>query len=227
METVICAKSFEERRELAQVCALGYNVAESSRLIFWASDMMHRLFHLPTLGYGYIEHFADGYEEIVTASENDNEQITHDTDALQYFALEAYAHDIAVPGEGCPGPALEDLPETESSSSSSSSPSSTMAETMAETMVSSTVMSTQEEEESASATAEAGEVSLQGYTVEVSLLLTLCICRTAILMVTGPFIVFSCETNKKEKEKGKLTETETSDQVKLSHNVTKNNCVII
>ena len=142
LETVICARSFEERRELSQVCALGYNIAESSRLIFWASDMLHRLFHLPPIGYGYIEHFADGYEEIVTAAANGNADITHDTDALQYFALDAWAYDIANPGEGCPGPAHDEA-ETHSMSEMHS-----MSET-------STVSG------AASATPEASEVSFE------------------------------------------------------------------
>ena len=80
----------------------------------------------------------------MTASENGNDNITHDSDALQYFALEAWAYDIAVPGVGCPGPALEDLPMTESLAAETS-----MMET-------STLMLS----ETASTTAEAEEVSL-------------------------------------------------------------------
>lgn len=86
------------------MCALGYTVAESPTNTFWASDLMHRLYHMPAIGWDYIGHFADDYEEVVelAAAKNSTES-THDSDTLQYFALEAYAYDIAVPGVGCSG----------------------------------------------------------------------------------------------------------------------------
>jgi hypothetical protein len=86
------------------MCALGYNVADSPTNTFWASDLMHRLYHMPTIGWGYIEHFADDYEQVIElAAANNSTESTHDSDTLQYFALEAYAYDIAVPGVGCSG----------------------------------------------------------------------------------------------------------------------------
>lgn len=95
---------FEERLTLIQVCALDYTVSQTSRLIFWASDMLHRLFHLPSIGRGYIEHYTAGWCGAIEAAAQGNPNVTHDSDVLQYYALEAYAYDIAVPGEGCPGP---------------------------------------------------------------------------------------------------------------------------
>ncbi|KIW81263.1 hypothetical protein Z517_04288 [Fonsecaea pedrosoi CBS 271.37] len=102
-ETVICDLSYQTRRWLSQMCALGYTVADSPTNTFWASDLLHRLYHLPAIGWGYIEHFADDYEEVVELAAGNTTESTHDSDTLQYFALEAYAYDIAVPGVGCLG----------------------------------------------------------------------------------------------------------------------------
>jgi Putative peptidase family len=86
-----------------QECALG-NVAERPTNTFWASDLMHRLYHVPAIGEGHVEHYADDYEEVIEMSENNGTYSTHDSDILQYFALEVYAYDVAVPGVGCPWP---------------------------------------------------------------------------------------------------------------------------
>lgn len=114
---MICDLSYETRRSLSQMCALGYNVAESPRNTFWASDLMHRLYHIPSIGAGHIEHYADDYEEVIELAAGNDTHSTHDSNALQYFALEVYAYDIAVPGVGCVEPA-----QAGGSSSASSSP---------------------------------------------------------------------------------------------------------
>lgn len=86
------------------MCALGYTVAGSKSNTFWASDLMHRLYHMPTLGEGAVEHFTEDYADIFEmVDEGNTTLLTRDSNTLQYFALEAYAHDIAVPGKGCPG----------------------------------------------------------------------------------------------------------------------------
>lgn len=51
-----------------------------------------------------MEHYADDYEEVVELKNgNQSSLATRDSNALQYFALEAYAFDVVVPGEGCSG----------------------------------------------------------------------------------------------------------------------------
>ncbi|CAK1354234.1 Major allergen Asp f 2 [Cercospora beticola] len=124
-ETVICPTSFFERRPLSTVCAWGYNVRESSRLLFWASDLLHRMYHLPEIGQGYIDHYAEGYEGIIEAAASNSPNTTRDSDGLQYFALEAYAYDIIAPGEGCPGPSGP--PNTSSSSAAAPAATSSAA----------------------------------------------------------------------------------------------------
>lgn len=102
-ETVICDLSYESRRYLSQMCMLGYTVADSPTNVFWASDLMHRLYHLPAVSAGYIDHFGEDHAELLEYAEANSPNATRDSDGLQYFALEVYAYDIAVPGEGCAG----------------------------------------------------------------------------------------------------------------------------
>lgn len=103
-ETVICPTSFAKRQSLVTLCGMGYNVREGEPTTYWAADLMHRMYHLPAIGQGYIDHYAEGYEGIIEQAAANKAESTHDSDGLQYFALEAYAHDIIDPGVGCPGP---------------------------------------------------------------------------------------------------------------------------
>ena len=100
---MICPLSYETRKGLEQLCALGYTVAEYPTNFYFASDLLHRLYHMPAYGDGYVEHFTEDFAEILTQAQENPEQATHDSDVLQYFALEVYAYEIAVPGKGCPG----------------------------------------------------------------------------------------------------------------------------
>jgi hypothetical protein len=85
------------------MCGLGYTVAGGATNTFWASDLLHRLYHMPAVGYGYIEHYIETYEDAVAFAQNGTMTNSHDSDVLQYFALDAYAYDIANPGVGCTG----------------------------------------------------------------------------------------------------------------------------
>ncbi|KAL8970067.1 MAG: hypothetical protein Q9197_004017, partial [Variospora fuerteventurae] len=102
-ETVICPLSYATRRPLEQLCALGYTVAESESNTYFGSDLLHRLYHIPAFGENYVEHFAEDYAGALELAETNETYTTHDSDTLQYFALDVYAYDIVVPGIGCPG----------------------------------------------------------------------------------------------------------------------------
>lgn len=102
-ETVICDLSYETRRSLSTMCALGYTVSASETNTFWASDLLHRLYHVPAIGQNWIDHFADGYEEVIDLATTNATLSAHDSETLQYFALEVYSYDVAVPGIRCPG----------------------------------------------------------------------------------------------------------------------------
>ncbi|KAF7590087.1 hypothetical protein BBP40_003289 [Aspergillus hancockii] len=102
-ETVICDLSYSSRRSLTTMCSLGYTVSGSETNTFWASDLLHRLFHMPPIGQNWVDHFADGYDEVIALAAGNKSTSTRDSETLQYFALEAYAFDVAAPGAGCAG----------------------------------------------------------------------------------------------------------------------------
>ncbi|KAJ5095918.1 hypothetical protein NUU61_005274 [Penicillium alfredii] len=124
-ETVICDLSYEARRSLSTMCALGYTVSGSETNTFWASDLLHRLYHLPTFGQDWIDHFADGYKEVVDLAAKTPIRSTRDSETLQYFALEVYAFDISVPGIGCPGAQNHQHSSEEKPTTSQNQPSAT------------------------------------------------------------------------------------------------------
>lgn len=83
----------------------GYDIANGATNFYWASDLLHRLLHIPKVGEGIVEHYggADEYPGVLALAESNPSEAVRNSDTLQYFALEVYAHDIAVPGVGCPG----------------------------------------------------------------------------------------------------------------------------
>lgn len=107
-ETVICPLSFQLRRSLSAVCNLGYTVAGSKLNTYWATDLLHRLFHVPTISEGLVEHYSEGYSGVLDLAKTNPEKSGFDTDALQYFAIDVWAHDVAAPGVGCTGKSAQD-----------------------------------------------------------------------------------------------------------------------
>jgi hypothetical protein len=87
------------------MCMFGYDVANGATNFYWASDLLHRLLHIPQIGEGVVEHYGEGqkYEVAMELAQENATYAVRNSDTLQFFALEVYAHDIAVPGEGCPG----------------------------------------------------------------------------------------------------------------------------
>ncbi|KAL8748384.1 MAG: hypothetical protein Q9184_007346 [Pyrenodesmia sp. 2 TL-2023] len=82
---------------------MGYTVAEGATNTYFGSDLLHRLYHIPAFGENYVEHFAEDYAEVLELAKTNETYATHDSDTLQYFALDVYAFDIVVPGIGCSG----------------------------------------------------------------------------------------------------------------------------
>ncbi|KAI4240227.1 MAG: hypothetical protein L6R40_005256 [Gallowayella cf. fulva] len=121
-ETVICPLSYSTRRPLEQLCALGYTVAGMEANTYFGSDLLHRLYHMPAFGENHVEHFAEDYAGALELAKTNATYATHDSDILQYFALDVYAYDIAVPGVGCSGQATEAASSHGSSTSSVSAP---------------------------------------------------------------------------------------------------------
>ena len=117
-ETVICPLSYETRRPLEQLCAMGYTVAGNESNTYFGSDLLHRLYHIHAFGDNHVEHFAEDYAGALELAQTNSSYATHDSDTLQYFALDVYAYDIALPGVGCPGTVAEATSSMETPTSS-------------------------------------------------------------------------------------------------------------
>ncbi|KAI5816121.1 major allergen Asp F2 [Pyronema omphalodes] len=102
-ETVICGPSYLERLYLPLMCSRGYQVSKSKLNLFWGSDLLHRLFHVPAVSEDNVEHVkgADGYEGTLKLAESNDPRTVINSDGIQYFALEVYANTVAAPGVGC------------------------------------------------------------------------------------------------------------------------------
>ncbi|KAF4126967.1 metallopeptidase [Geosmithia morbida] len=124
-ETVICDLSFEIRRPLSSVCNLGYTVAESALNTYWATDLLHRVFHVPIISEDKVSHYTEDYAEVISLAKEDPDKSGYDSDTLQYFAIEAWAYDIAAPGVGCPGKLADSDEEEKPTATSTSKPTAT------------------------------------------------------------------------------------------------------
>ncbi|RCK56528.1 pH-regulated antigen PRA1 [Candida viswanathii] len=102
-ETVICDLSFTSRRYLSQMCANGYTVSQSPTNTHWASDLLHRFFHLESIGNEIVGHYVDSYEDCLEFATENATYAVRNSDSLIYYALDVYAYDVAAPGEGCSG----------------------------------------------------------------------------------------------------------------------------
>lgn len=101
------------------MCGYGYTVAGGALASFFASDLIHRLFHTDKIGEGTVFHYADTYDECLQLAVEAPEEAVRNAHTLQYFALDVYAYDIANPGQGCTGePVVEEEEETADASSS-------------------------------------------------------------------------------------------------------------
>lgn len=124
-ETVICEASYTSRWSLAGLCGYGYTVAGGELASYFASDLIHRLFHTDKIGEGTVFHYADTYDECLALAIENPDEAVRNAHTLQYFALDVYAFDIANPGQGCTGEPVAE--ETESSATSSAAVASSTA----------------------------------------------------------------------------------------------------
>ena len=130
--------SFTSRWPLAGLCGYGYHVAAEPTTAYFASDLMHRVYHTTKLGQGVVGHYADTYQECLQLAIDSPEEAVRNSATLRYFALDVYAYDIAVPGEGCTGEPGPEEEEDSHGSSSSSTSSAAASSTTSEAAVSTT-----------------------------------------------------------------------------------------
>ena len=112
------------------MCNLGYTVAGSPLNTIWAVDLLHRVFHVPTISEEVVDHYADDYESVLALAKEDPSKSALDSNALQFFAIDVWAYDIAAPGVGCTGKPTEESKKKkkpETTSTITDAPTSTAA----------------------------------------------------------------------------------------------------
>jgi hypothetical protein len=80
---------------------LGYTVSQSPTNTFWATDLLHRVFHVPQISEDAVHHYAEDYDGVLELAKTNPEKSALDSDTLIYFAIDVYAREVAAPGEGC------------------------------------------------------------------------------------------------------------------------------
>ncbi|KAK3687096.1 Prenylated Rab acceptor protein 1 [Vermiconidia calcicola] len=88
-ETVICPLSYTARWPLAGLCMYGYEVSSREYTSYFASDIHHRLFHMPAIGEYTVDHYAEGYRAALELAVNHPEDAVRNTESLTFFALES------------------------------------------------------------------------------------------------------------------------------------------
>jgi hypothetical protein len=185
LETVICPLSYTTRRPLEAMCGQGYTISNGALNTYFAADLLHRLYHVTSIGDGVVEHYADSYAECLELAEHEPEDAVRNTHSLQYFALEIWAMEVTLPGEGCIGRAATPSAAVAASSSmvspaviASTTPSSMMAATSAAAATSSSAAtSAQAVGQSATSTSSAATVSSSSLVVS-SMLISIQECHT-------------------------------------------------
>ena len=179
-ETVICELSYTSRWNLNGLCGYGYTVAGGKLASFFASDLIHRLFHTDKIGEKTVFHYADSFDECTALAVSDPDLAVRNAHTLQYFALDVYAYDISVPGQGCTGEPVEEEKTETAAASSSASVSATSSATTASSTATAEAASTTEattttdaaESTTESATESAESVSHISPSFRVDILLT-------------------------------------------------------
>ncbi|KAL0572651.1 Prenylated Rab acceptor protein 1 [Marasmius crinis-equi] len=83
LETVICPLSYETRKPIEEFCQSGYTVTESSPSYYFATDLIHRLYHVPTINNNIISHYADEYADCLALAIRRPQQAVYNTHTLQ------------------------------------------------------------------------------------------------------------------------------------------------
>ncbi|VVT51196.1 uncharacterized protein SAPINGB_P003016 [Magnusiomyces paraingens] len=102
-ESVICPNAFSNKIYNSDICAHGYTVAGNNATDTWAGTFLGQLLNSQRIGQGSISHKAESYASVIALAKSNSSVALHNTASLQYFALHAWAYDIAVPGAGCTG----------------------------------------------------------------------------------------------------------------------------
>ncbi|WWD20704.1 hypothetical protein CI109_105180 [Kwoniella shandongensis] len=121
-ETVICDLSYTDRLYNQAFCMYGNTVAGSPLGTYWSIDLIHRLFHVPQVTNGQVDHYAEDYASVLELAEHNSTYSPFDSDAHQAFAAHVYAVEVAKGGDACVGQAAEAHDHDHTAATSSAAP---------------------------------------------------------------------------------------------------------
>ncbi|RSH89108.1 hypothetical protein EHS25_002774 [Saitozyma podzolica] len=102
--TVVCPTFFLSKNPLDQLCTRGQTISSQGSESTDGSWFLHRLLHLPTATGGGLSDVVDTSHEAVELARGVNaSQTVKSIHSIQYYALDVYAADLLLPGEGCLG----------------------------------------------------------------------------------------------------------------------------
>ncbi|OCF30367.1 hypothetical protein I316_08011 [Kwoniella heveanensis BCC8398] len=102
--TVICPTYYLSKTPLDELCTGGKTIASQGSEATDGGWFLHRLLHLPVSSGGLLHDVVDTAHEAVELAKGVNaSQAIHSIHTVQYYALDVYASDILLPGEGCLG----------------------------------------------------------------------------------------------------------------------------
>ncbi|BGP39778.1 Prenylated Rab acceptor protein 1 [Rhodotorula kratochvilovae] len=125
-ETVICAPTYTDRLHLSSLCWDGNEIGVASNSQWLATDLLHRMMHIPSITYNKVEHAADTYPGVLELAASNNSAAAYNQATFQLYAIDAYAQDVAYPPNGCVG-AEAHIPTEEDSHDHGAATSSTAA----------------------------------------------------------------------------------------------------
>ncbi|KAM0790576.1 hypothetical protein ACM66B_004443 [Microbotryomycetes sp. NB124-2] len=138
LETVICPRTYTERRRLNTLCFDGHEIGQGIVAEWLATDLLHRMTHIPSITYDHVHHAADTYPDVIALAASNSSETVYNQNSFQYYAIDAYARDVAYPPNGC-------VANDASSSSAASGATATATSTVAaQSQVASTTASAAE-----------------------------------------------------------------------------------
>ncbi|GAA5913464.1 hypothetical protein JCM6882_001967 [Rhodosporidiobolus microsporus] len=102
-ETVICDRTYTARRLLGNLCWDGAEIGNGSLSQWLATDLMHRLTHVPAVTYDHVHHAANTYPAILALAASNSTDAGSNQNTFQAYAIDMYARDVAYPPNGCVG----------------------------------------------------------------------------------------------------------------------------
>lgn len=103
-QIVVCSNAYKNRLRSNEICSSGYTIAGDSPSDTWAGYILEQLLDIENNGDTGLGNYEKSYNGVIELpKKNQTERAVKNKNSLIYFALEAWAHDIAVPGVGCPG----------------------------------------------------------------------------------------------------------------------------